>query len=62
MFETKCAVITGAASGIGLETTRRFSLDSTYNPIYAVDINQRVGEIFPAFEYPTVVPSTSRFI
>lgn len=55
MTERKTAIITGAASGIGLATTRRFSEDSRYNPIYAVDKDPRVPTVFPANEYPNVI-------
>lgn len=56
MVERKTALITGAASGIGLETARRFLQDSRYNPIYAVDRDSSVYTIFPSLEYPNVVP------
>lgn len=56
MLETKCAVITGAASGIGLETARRFSQDPNYNPIYAVDKNPSIEAVFEATSYHNIVP------
>lgn len=56
MIERKTAIITGSASGIGLEAARRFSHDPKYNPIYATDINPSVQIIFPQSEYPNVVP------
>lgn len=56
MTERKTAIITGAASGIGLEATRRFAQDSRYNPVYASDINPAVQTIFPQSEYPNIVP------
>jgi len=56
MIERKTAIITGAASGIGLEATRRFSQDLRYNPIYAADINPSIQTIFPQSEYPNITP------
>lgn len=52
----RTAIITGAASGIGLETVRRFALNSKYNPIYALDKNPRLPEIYPHEKFPSVVP------
>lgn len=56
MIESRTAIITGAASGIGLETVRRFSEDPKFNPIYAADFNPSIEIIFPKSEYPSVVP------
>lgn len=56
MTERKIAIITGAATGIGLETVRRFSEGSRYGLIYAADINPSVYKTFPQLEYPNVVP------
>lgn len=56
MIERKTAIITGAASGIGLASARRFSQDSRYNPVYAADINLLVRTLFPPLEYPSIVP------
>lgn len=56
MLESKTAIITGAASGIGLETARRFSKDPKYNPIFAVDKNPSVHTIFQSPENPNIVP------
>ncbi len=53
VLERRTAFITGAASGIGLETVVRLSKDSRYNPIYAVDKDHAVNTMFP--EYPNVV-------
>ncbi len=46
MIENKTAIITGAASGIGLETTRIFSQNTNYEAIYAVDKNPSVHELY----------------
>lgn len=54
--ERRTAFITGAASGIGLETTRRFAEDPRYNPIFAVDRNPRIQTIFSSPEYSNIVP------
>ena len=54
--EKRTAIITGAASGIGLETVRRFSADPKYKPIYAVDKDPVIHTIFDAQNYPHVVP------
>lgn len=56
MVERKTTIITGAASGIGLECVRRFSQDPRYNPLYVADINHSIDTIFPSSEYPNVVP------
>lgn len=56
MPERKTAIITGAASGIGLETARRFSQDPRYNPVYAADKNPAISAIFPQSKFPNVVP------
>lgn len=53
--DRKTALITGAASGIGLETVRRFSMDSRYNPIYALDNNSSIHTVFEASKYPQVI-------
>lgn len=55
MKERKTAIITGAASGIGLKTTERFSADPKYN-IYAVDMNPSVHTLFDASKHPRVIP------
>lgn len=54
--ESKTAFITGAASGIGLETVRRFAEDPRYNPIFAVDRHPSINQIFQASEYSGVIP------
>lgn len=46
MLENRTAIITGAGSGIGLETAKRFSQGSGYNRIYAVDKNPLVYGIY----------------
>lgn len=46
MLENKTAIITGAASGIGLETTRRFIQDARYEKIYAIDKNPLVCRLY----------------
>lgn len=56
MLERKTAIITGSASGIGLETVRRFSQDPNYTTIIAADINSSVYETFPITEYPNLIP------
>lgn len=56
MLERKTAIITGAASGIGLETARRFSKDPKYNSIFAVDKDPRVHTVFQSSENPSVIP------
>lgn len=56
MIERKTAIITGAASGMGLETARRFSRDPKYNPIFAVDKDPSVNTIFQSMEAPNIVP------
>ncbi|MBI2017513.1 SDR family NAD(P)-dependent oxidoreductase [Candidatus Daviesbacteria bacterium] len=53
--ERKAALITGAASGMGFETVKRFSKDPRYNPIYALDLDPSVHTIFEAAQYPQVV-------
>ncbi len=50
----KTAIITGAASGIGLATVKRLSSNSKYNPIYAVDIDTKVREV--SGELETIIP------
>lgn len=56
MLETKCAVVTGAASGTGLETVRWFSQDPKYNPIYAVDKNPSVLKAFEPLQRSGIIP------
>lgn len=56
MLETKCAVVTGAASGMGLEVVKRISQDSKYRPIYAVDKNPSVLTVFEALQHQGIVP------
>lgn len=56
MIESKTVVITGAASGIGRSTVERFSGDPKYNPVFAVDKDFPVHNIFPQENYPYVVP------
>jgi NAD(P)-dependent dehydrogenase (short-subunit alcohol dehydrogenase family) len=56
MIERKTAIITGAASGIGLETTKRFAADIRYNPIYAIDKNPVVNTIFQSSNNQSVIP------
>lgn len=48
MIETKTVLITGAASGFGLEATKKFAQDPRYNPVYAVDKNPKIHQRFPA--------------
>lgn len=55
-IERKALLVTGAASGIGLETVRRLSRKPPYNPIYAVDINPSIHTVFEAARYPQVIP------
>lgn len=54
-IEKKVLIVTGAASGMGLETVRRFAKDPRYNPIYAVDINPSVHTVFEVAQYPQVI-------
>lgn len=54
MTERRTALVTGAASGIGLETVRRFSQDSKYT-VFAADRNAAVHTIFDAAEHSNVV-------
>lgn len=56
MLETRCAVVTGAASGMGLEIVRRVSKDPKYGPIYAVDKNPGIHTTFEALSHPGIVP------
>lgn len=52
----RTAIITGAASGIGLESTIRFSTDFSYNPIYAVDKDPSIVTMFDSAQYPNIIP------
>lgn len=56
MVERKTVLVTGAASGIGLEIVRRFSKNPKCDPIYAADKDPSVHEIFPSLDFPSVVP------
>lgn len=55
MLETRCAVITGTASGIGLEVVRRIAQDPKYRPIYAVDKNPSVLTTFESLPHSGIV-------
>jgi len=55
MLETRCAVVTGAASGMGLEIVRRVSQDPKYRPIYAVDKDPAIHTTFEALHHPGIV-------
>ncbi len=46
MLENRTAIITGGASGIGLETTKKFKQDSNYTTIYTVDKNPSVCGLY----------------
>lgn len=56
MLETKCAVVTGAASGMGLEIVRRIAQDPKYRPIYAVDKSPSVLTVFEPLQHTGIVP------
>lgn len=47
MIETRTVFVTGAASGFGYEITKKFAQDSKYNPVYSVDKNPQIHELFP---------------
>lgn len=56
MIERRTAIITGAASGIGLETARRFAEDPKYSPIFVVDKDPSVNIVFQSSENSNIVP------
>lgn len=56
MIERRTAIITGAASGIGKETTSRFATDPKYNPVYAVDKDPSIHTVFQASTNPNMIP------
>lgn len=56
MFEVRTALITGAASGIGEASVRRFSRDTRYSKIFAADIDPSINSVFPTSKFPAVVP------
>lgn len=56
MLETKCAVVTGAASGMGLEVVKRIAQNPKYRPVYAVDKNHSVLTAFESLQHPGIVP------
>lgn len=57
MSEQRTVFITGAASGFGYESTKKFAADPKYDPIIAVDKNPLIHERFPRdrFERVTAV-------
>lgn len=55
MIEGKSVLITGAASGMGYEAVKLFTRSRKYSPIYAVDINPRISEMFPK-RFPQIKP------
>lgn len=62
MLERKTVIITGAASGIGFETVRRFSKDPKYNPIFAIDKDPAVHTIFQSSENPNIASLQTNLI
>lgn len=56
MLETRCAVVTGAASGMGLDVVRRIGQDPKYRPVYAVDKNPSVLTVFEPLRHSGIVP------
>ena len=55
MIEDKSVLITGAASGMGLETVKRFERDRRYTQIYAADKDPNVLDVFTASQHPSVI-------
>lgn len=54
-MERRTVIVTGAASGIGKETARRFLNDEKYT-VYAIDKDPLIKDIFPASEWKSAVP------
>jgi len=55
-MRNKTVIVTGAASGIGLATARRFSTDPKYTRIVAVDKDAEIYSLFQGNDYPNVHP------